>query len=100
MQEQRIPAPRTLQQLTTPLPHLTFKSALLKPFGEHGVLGAKPLISLRGPEIKLSLIQTPTFQFVQPHCTLGIGTCIQLQKAKQRCESDGARPWEIKPIVK
>ena len=34
LQEQRIPAPRSLQQLTTLLPHLAFKNALLKPFEE------------------------------------------------------------------
>ena len=29
LQEQRISTPRNLQQLTTPIPHLAFKSALL-----------------------------------------------------------------------
>ena len=34
LQDQRILIQKSLQQLTTPLPHLVFKSVLLKPFWE------------------------------------------------------------------
>ena len=40
LQQQSIPRPSSLQQLTTPLSHLAFKNALVKPFGELSVLGA------------------------------------------------------------
>ncbi|XP_067611392.1 LIM and cysteine-rich domains protein 1 isoform X2 [Pseudorca crassidens] len=42
LQEQRIPTPRSLQQTTTPLPYLAFKSALLKPFRDLGFSGHEP----------------------------------------------------------
>ena len=32
---------------------------------------------LIGPAINLCLLQTPTFQFVWPHCESGICTCVQ-----------------------
>ena len=49
-----------------PPPHLLFKSALQKPFGE--------LVSLHGLGINLPLLQTPAFQFVWPHCASGTWT--------------------------
>ena len=57
-----IPHPETL------LPHLAFKNALLKPFGDFEVLGgmSQPF-SLLGPAVNLALLQTPTFRFVWPH---------------------------------
>ena len=51
-----------------PPPHLLFKNALQKPFGE--------LISLHGLGIYLSLLQTPSFQFVWPHCASGPWACV------------------------
>lgn len=58
LQERRIPLPRSLQQPTTPLPHLAFKSDFLKPLGEFGVWGGHKLpVSLHGPAINLSLLQ-------------------------------------------
>ena len=36
--------------------------------------GKKYLFSWHGPALKLSLLQTPMFQFVWPHCALGTHT--------------------------
>ena len=48
-------------------PHLVFKNALLKPFREFGFWGEyEPPVSLLGPVINLSLLQTPMFWFVWP----------------------------------
>ena len=57
------------------LPHLAFKNALPKPFRElEAFQGMRRLVSLHGPAINLPLLQTPTFQFVWPHCALGTRT--------------------------
>ena len=64
LQGQRILMPRGLQQWISPLPHLAFKSALLKPSLEFWFFGHKSLVSLLGPSVNLSILQTPLFQFV------------------------------------
>lgn len=64
LQEQRILIPRSLQQRISSLPHLDFKSALLKPSLEFCFFGHKSLVSLLGPFVNLSMLQTPLFQFV------------------------------------
>ena len=72
LQEQRLRMLRTLQPLTLLLPHLVFKTGLLKPFGELRVLwGMNPPFSLHGRAMYLSLRPTPMFCFVWPHCALG-----------------------------
>ena len=76
LQEQRIPAPRSLQQTTMTLPHLAFKNTLLKPFRQFRVSGHEPPVSLLGPAINLSLLLTPTLLFVWLHRALGAQTCI------------------------
>ena len=77
LQEQRISTPGSLQQLSTPLSHLAFKKALQFWFVEFMIFGGhKPPISLHGPAINLSLLQTPMFQFVWPHWESGSETCI------------------------
>ena len=48
---------RSLQQLTTPLPCLSFKRPLLKAFQEFGFLRPEPSVSLHGPAINPSLLQ-------------------------------------------
>ena len=60
----------------TRIPHLAFKSALLKPFGEFRAFRVWALLSLQGPAINLSL-QTPNCQFVWPYCVLCTQTCVQ-----------------------
>ena len=50
-----------------PLPHLAFKIALLTPFEEFEVLwGMSHPISLHGPAINLSLLQTLTYSSCLP----------------------------------
>lgn len=64
--------PRSLQPPTMPLPLLALKNALQYWFGELGIFGGhEPPLSLHGPAINRSLIQTPTFQSVWPHCASG-----------------------------
>ena len=53
---------RSLQQPTMPLPHLSYKRALLKASRSLGFLRHGPPVSLRGPATNLSL-QTPTFWY-------------------------------------
>ena len=45
LQKQRIPTPRSLQELTMPLSHLVFQYALLKLFGGVQGLGGDKLLS-------------------------------------------------------
>ena len=54
-------------------PSLTWLLKVLcqNPLGSSGLLGHEPPISLHGFAIKLSLFQTPTFQFVWSHCAPG-----------------------------
>ena len=55
--------PRSSQQLNTPLPHLAFKGALLKAFREFVLFKAWATVSLHGPAISLSLLQTQMFPY-------------------------------------
>ena len=65
------------QNPVTPSPHLAFTNALPKPFGElEAFQGKNQLISLHGLAINLSLLQTPTFQFVWPHRASGAWICV------------------------
>ena len=43
-------------------------------WGVWDIVGHETPVSLHGPEINLSLLQTPTFQFVWPHCASGTWT--------------------------
>ena len=61
MASRTTPKPRSLQQPTMSLPHLSYQRAVLKAFSDYGVLGHKPLTSLHEPLISLALFQTPTF---------------------------------------
>ena len=63
-----------MQQLTTALPHLAFKSTLLKPLEEFEDLRHDPPFSLHGPAINIFLLQILMFQFVWLHCASGTGT--------------------------
>ena len=59
------------------LPKLAFKSALLKPFEEYrGFVGHEPPVSVQGPAMNFSLLQTPRLQFVWSHWTLHTQTCV------------------------
>lgn len=52
---------------------------LYRPFGElEAFQGVSHLLSLHGLTISLSLLQTPTFQFVWPHCVWGMWTCVNM----------------------
>lgn len=71
---------RTVRKLiiypATPHPHLSFKSALLKPFGEFRIWGHESPIPCMDLQWTFSLLQTPLFWYcLHLHCTLGIGTC-------------------------
>ena len=65
------PTPRSLQQLTTPFPHLASKSALLKALESSGFLRHELSVSLHGPSIKLSLLQTLTFWYCLASLSIG-----------------------------
>ena len=57
--------------------YLPFKDALPKPSGKHEASqGVSHPVSLQGPAINLSLLPTPMFQFVQPHCVLSTWTYV------------------------
>ena len=72
-----------------PLPHLAFENALPKPSAELRVfLDHESPSSFHGPSINLSLLQTPPFRFVWPHCALGTWTCTNKFPSQNR---DGTR---------
>ena len=62
----------TLQPSPPILPIKTFPP---KPSGSLGFWGTSHPFSLLGPAITLSMLQTPIFRFVWPHCALGTWTC-------------------------
>ena len=67
------PTSRSLPQLTTPLPHLALKRALLKAFG--GVwefLRHEPLVFLHGSVINLSPLQTDVL-----YCLASLLVCLK-----------------------
>ena len=85
-QEQRIPAPRSLQLRTTPLPHPAFKRVLLKASEEFGVWGTRATCPLAWPCNKP--FPPPNSDvlvcFALLCCVLGTQTCIQ-QYALKKC---------------
>ena len=60
----------------SPLVMLPFKTLPWKPLGSLDLLSLGCLFSLLGPAINLSLLHTPTFQFVWPHCASGTQTWV------------------------
>ena len=79
--------------------YLPFKDALPKPSGKHEASqGVSHPVSLQGPAINLSLLPTPMFQFVQPHCVLSTRTCIN--KTTERNEGlCNLEPSFLKPLL-
>ena len=70
---------RTVQELitdpvTTPTWLLQVFSS--NPWGTQCVLGLEPPVSIQGPAINLSLLQTLTFPFVWPHCVWDTWSCL------------------------
>ena len=64
--------PRSLQQLATPLPHLSYERALFKAFWEFGVfLRQETPISLHSLAINLSVFQTPAFWYCLTSLCIG-----------------------------
>ena len=67
--------------------------------------GKKYLFSWHGPALKLSLLQTPMFQFVWPHCALGTQTFIISPLFSQgtywvRCTQEPSHPHALSsPLV-
>ena len=53
------------------IPNFAYKTSPQKPSGILGFLSISHPLSLLVPAINLSLLQTPTFQFVWPHCASG-----------------------------
>ena len=63
--------PRSLQQLTPPLPHFSCKRVLLRTLGEFGAFKRPAIHLLAGPSANLSLFQTPTFWYCLTSLCIG-----------------------------
>jgi len=70
---------RTVQELITdPVTTPTWLLQVFSgnPWGTQCVLGLEPPVSIQGPAINLSLLQTLTFPFVWPHCVWDTWSCL------------------------
>ena len=73
--------PRSLQQLTTPLPPLSYKRAFLKTFGDFGVFKALATHLLARTCTKpFSVPHSDAFGDVWPQCVLVTWTCISVRE--------------------